>query len=125
MKNVKIVFLALLIVLPVVFVVSNLAALSHTESLKLSLIFTSVEGPPIPVGFMLLVAFAAGFAAAYLLGLIERRRLKKTMKGLTSRQHRTEEELNNLRNLPITGKTPTAGESIGLPRETRINGSTG
>jgi hypothetical protein len=125
MKNVKIVLLACLIVLPVIFVVSNLAALSHTESLRLSLIFASIEGPPIPVGFMLLVAFAVGFAAAYLLGMIERRRLKKDVKGLMRLRHRAEEELNNLRNLPITGKTPTADESIGYRGETRINGSAG
>lgn len=114
MKTVKILVLGFLIIFPVVFVVQNLQPLTYSESLKLNLLFTKFESPKLPVGLLLLCCFAVGYFAAFILGFAEKRRLKKSIKGLQIQRSRIEEELNSLRNLPITGEQSAYAEIPGL-----------
>ncbi|MEW5723501.1 MAG: LapA family protein [Thermodesulfobacteriota bacterium] len=109
MKTVKIVLLGAVIVLGVVFVISNLGFLARPETLRVNLIFTVFESPPTQIGLMLLFCFCLGFILAGVLGMVKRRRLKKAIRELNQRQARTEEELNSLRNLPITGRSVESG----------------
>lgn len=119
MKSVKAVALGLFVILLILFVVQNLQALSHSESLKLDILVTSFSTPPLMMALLLLACLAIGYLTAYLLGFTERRKLKKSLKSLQSRLSRTEEELHSLRNLPITGD-PGAPVENGL---VNVNGS--
>jgi len=103
MKTAKTLALGLFIVILILFVVQNLRALSHTESLGLNIFFASFQGPPVQVSVLLIICFAAGFLMAFLWGYTQRRRLKKIIKELQQNQTRAGEELKSLRNLPITG----------------------
>ncbi|MDY6851978.1 MAG: LapA family protein [Thermodesulfobacteriota bacterium] len=103
MKTIKTLLLGLFIVILILFVVQNLRALSHTESLGLNIFFTSFQSPPVQMSALLIICFAAGFLIAFLWGYAQRRRLKKTIKELRQTQTRAGEELKSLRNLPITG----------------------
>lgn len=105
MKTVKAVILGLLIILIVVFTAQNLETLSRAETLRLDLVFHSFQTPPIKLVFLLAAAFVLGYLVAFSAGLIQKRKLKKTIKGLQRRQFHTEEELDSLRNLPVTGDT--------------------
>ncbi len=104
MRTAKAFLWGVFIVLLVLFVVQNLGALSHTESLRLNLLLFSLDSPPLPVSLLAVVCLALGYMTAFGLGLVRRRRLKKEMKELNWRLGRAEEELKSLRNLPITGE---------------------
>jgi len=84
------------------------------------------EIAPVPLWQALLVAFAAGAAAAALIGLYQvtklhlvSRRYRKTVRGL-------EAEVHQLRTLPLSGEEPlSAGEderSEAMPRSARQRG---
>ncbi|MBU2547492.1 MAG: LapA family protein [Proteobacteria bacterium] len=107
MKKLKALGLGLLVALLLLFVAQNLTALQHSQSLRLDLLFTRVESPPLQMFFLLITCFFLGFVLAYGLGYMERRRLKKTVKALKNHYARTEEELQSLRNLPVTGDVPS------------------
>ena len=102
MKSLKAFLLGLFIIVLILFIVQNLQALTHSEVLKLDLLFATFQTPPLKVALLLTSCFALGYLVAFVIGYIPRRRLKKTIKELTQRQTRTEAELKSLRNLPIT-----------------------
>jgi len=101
MKTIKALFWGLFVVILIIFIVQNLQALTHTETLRLNLFFASFQSPELQVSFLLILSFVLGFLLAYSLGLVQRRRLKKTIKELERRQARSENELKSLRTLPI------------------------
>lgn len=109
MKSLKILVIALLIIVLILFVVQNLKAVTSGERLRLDHIFSSFKTPE--VFLPLTICFAAGYGLAWVLGFVDRQRLKKNMKELYQRQARTEEELNSLRNLPITSDAPYAPDT--------------
>jgi uncharacterized membrane protein YciS (DUF1049 family) len=102
MKTAKTLILGILIVLFILFVVQNYPTLTQSQTLKLNLLLTTVETPPLMMVLMLVVCFVLGFAAAFVIGYAQRRRLRKDLRQVNQRLKRTEEELNHLRNLPIT-----------------------
>jgi uncharacterized integral membrane protein len=104
MKALKAFLLGLSIVVLILFIVQNLQALTRSEVLKLDLMFASFHTPPLNAALLLTSCFALGYLAAFVIGYVSRRRLKKTIKELNQRQTRIEAELNSLRNLPITGE---------------------
>lgn len=110
MKTAKAFVLGVLVIAFILFIVQNLNALTHAAPLKLDLVFTSFQTPPLMMALLLSVCFLLGYTVAYSLGLVERRRLKRTIRGLQQHQARIEAELVSLRNLPITGEptSPTA-----------------
>lgn len=102
MKTAKTLILGVLIVIFILFVVQNYPTLSQGQTLKLNLLFTTLETPPLMLALLLVSCFVLGFAVAYAIGYTQRRRLKKDLRQVNRRLGRTEEELNHLRNLPIT-----------------------
>ena len=104
MKALRAFLLGLFIVVLILFIVQNLQTLTHSETLKLDLLFAAYQTPPLKVALLLACCFALGYLVAFVIGYITCRRLKKTIKELTRRQARTDAELNSLRNLPITGE---------------------
>jgi hypothetical protein len=113
MRTLKVVGLGVSIVVFMVFVIQNLAALSHAEPLRLNLFLFSAASPPLALSILLVGAFGMGFGLAYALGFLDRRRLKKSIKLRDVLQRRLEAELKELRNLPITGEPsgPAGGKT--------------
>ena len=109
MNTLKAVLLGLFIILVVLFAVQNLPVLTYKQSMKLDLLFTSFQTPEMQVALYLIICFSLGFFTALILGFMEKRRLLKNYKGLQDRLARTEEELNSLRNLPITSDLSPLG----------------
>ena len=103
MKTFKAAVLGLFIIGLILFVVQNLKTLSQGVSLKFDILLASFDTPAIGIGFLITLCFAGGFLLSLAVGYPEKRRLKKTIKGVRMKLARTEEELNSLRNLPITG----------------------
>jgi hypothetical protein len=97
--------------------------LSQSQTLKLNLLLTTLETPPLMLALMLVTCFVFGFAVAFVIGYAQRRRLRKDLRQVNQRLGRTEEELNQLRNLPITtvshadSATAPAVANGQLPRE--------
>lgn len=118
MKTAKTLALGLFIVILILFVVQNLRALSHTESLGLNIFFTSFQSSPVQMSVLLIICFAAGFLMAFLWGYAQRRRLKKTVKELRQSETRAGEELKSLRNLPITGDMASDAQVLSGDGET-------
>ena len=110
MKTAKAVLIGLLVILIVVFVVQNLQAFSHTISLRLNLLFTTIETPALATALLLLLCFALGFLASQAITWPQHRRMKKSVKSMRAQQARMEEELKSLRNLPITGELTNGRE---------------
>ena len=119
MKTLKTVILGVLIVLFILFVVQNYPTLSQSQTLKLNLLLTTLETPPLMLALMLTACFVLGFFVAFLIGYAQRRRLRKDLRQVNQRLSRTEEELNQLRNLPITTVSHTDSITANgqLPRE--------
>ena len=113
MRAFKAFLLGVLIIVPALFVAQNLDYLLYSAPLKLNLLVVKLESPALPVGLLLLLCLAVGYGLAALLGYLDRRRLKSTIKGLKAKQNLTEGELDSLRNLPITADSP--GPSINVP----------
>lgn len=111
MKTFKVWGLGLLIILFIIFVVQNLSLLSYTERLRLNLLFTSFQSPPLQVALLMFICFFLGLILAYGLGLIQKQRLKRDIKELQERYSHSEKELNSLRNLPVTGEVGPGAES--------------
>ena len=115
MKALKALILGLLIIFLILFVVQNLPVLSQSHSLRLNLLFASFTSPPLQNILLFAVCLAIGFIAAFAVGLVESRRLRKKIKELELHLARREEELRSLRNLPITG--PVASNREGAAGE--------
>ena len=103
MKTVKTILVGLFVIILILFAVQNLTALTHQEQLKLNLFLFELATPPLQMALLLVICYTLGLATAWLLLYPERRRLKKSLRNLEKARGRTEQELNNLRNLPITG----------------------
>ena len=103
MKPLKAIGLGLFIILLILFVVQNLNTLSRSLSLEFDFLLASFSTPALSVGLLITLCFALGFVLSQAIGYVERRRLRKKIKGLERQMARTEEELSSLRNLPITG----------------------
>jgi len=101
-KTIKAISSGLAIIILAILVVQNLEVLSQSEVFRFNFLLASFDSPPLQIYLLLIIFFLLGFAAAYLIGFVKQRRLKKTINKLNQSQVETEKELNSLRNLPLT-----------------------
>jgi uncharacterized integral membrane protein len=111
MKTLKVTIIGLAIILFVVLVIQNLEVLSQATAFKANLIFDTFEGPGVPLYLLIAVAFILGFGLALAVGLIKRHQMRKEIKALNLAQGSIRQELDSLRNLPITG-----GQSLAISK---------
>jgi putative membrane protein len=103
MKAVKWVVLLLLMVLLIVFLFQNYEAFLSATTLELRLpALPPLASKPIPLyGLILGSVFGGGLMTALYLGL-GNFRLRRTLRSVQRQNDSLQEELNSLRNLPIT-----------------------
>lgn len=105
MKHLK-AFISLIVMLfVVIIIVENLEQLSETLTLKIDLLFWSVESAPMAFYLVLIIVFLLGVLIAGLFGIVERFKLKKQIRDLVKENKGRDKELDSLRNLPIVQST--------------------
>ncbi len=115
MSYLKAILLSAVVALAIIFMVQNMEALSHPLAIRLNLLFVQFESAPYATYLVILLAFFAGLLTASLLGLVERHRLRREIKGLHKEISGLNQELSSLRNLPITGEPVSQAENRHLP----------
>ena len=103
MSYLKAIVLSAVVALAIIFMVQNMEALSHPLSIRLNLMFLKFESAAYATYLVIILAFFIGLLCASLLGLAERFRLRKTIRGQQKEISSLNKELSSLRNLPITG----------------------
>ena len=116
MKPVKWVVLLLLIVLLIAFLVQNIDAILAPTTFEFRLFgLLHVSSKPIPLyGLILGAVFAGGLMTAIYLGL-GNFRLRSSLRSLQRQNSSLQEELNSLRNLPITAAEVVASRTAETP----------
>ncbi len=104
MKHVKAIFVILFVLLIIIIAVQNYEAFSTTVKFKVDLVFSSYESSEMSLYFVAVITFLLGVLFAGFYGIAERFRLKNQIKNLMKDAKGKEEELNSLRNLPLTGE---------------------
>lgn len=89
------------VALAVIFMIQNIEPLSHPLALRLNLYFVNLESTPYPTYLIILLSFFFGLLAASLVGILERLRLRKQLKGKGKEIDRLNNEINSLRNMPV------------------------
>lgn len=115
MNYLKAILLSAVVALAIIFMIQNIEPLSHPLAVRLNLFFVHLETTPYPTYLVILLAFFVGLLAASLLGLAERFRLRKGLKVKDKEIKNLRNELNSLRNLPITQETAPPPEDGPAP----------
>ena len=104
MRYLKVLFLVLIVFVFMMFFIQNYEVVSTSMPLRLDLYFKAWVSIPMPVYFLLLVAFLVG--ALFTIGffLQEKITLSARLKRARSQIGKLEKELNSLRNMGVEGK---------------------
>jgi len=104
MKHVKFIVAIVIMLLAVVLIAENLAALSTTVVFQIIFFSLSVKTADMPLYYVLPITFLFGVLITGIYGIRERFRLSKQIKTLIAQSKAKDKELNSLRNLPITSE---------------------
>jgi uncharacterized integral membrane protein len=103
MSHLKIILGILIGLLVIVLAIQNNDTLNQTVQLRFNPVFTQeMRSGAVSLYQIVLVSFLAGVLGTGLHGMIERFRLKKRIRSLTRELQEKDQELNSLRNLPLT-----------------------
>ena len=111
MKHVKFMLAIILMLVVVILIVQNHEALSTKVSFRVSLFSWHVESSMMSVYYIITISFLFGVIISGTYGIIERFRLMKELKTLRASSQQKEQELNSLRNLPITSEDISQDET--------------
>jgi predicted membrane protein len=104
MKHVKFMLAIILMLVVVILIVQNHEALSTKVSFRVSFFSYHAESSMMSVYYIITISFLFGVLISGTYGIIERFRLMKALKTLRASSQEKEQELNSLRNLPITSE---------------------
>jgi len=102
MKHVRVLFVIFFLVLVFVIAVQNYENLKTPLILSVNLLFFRYETPGMPLASVAVICFLIGTIIMGLYGLTERFRLRRQIKTLLAEARERDNELNSLRNLPVT-----------------------
>ncbi len=102
MKYLRNIFFTLMALITIIFIIQNYQDFSRPITIRLDLYFITLETPAIQSWVLFLMAFFVGVVLASIGGLFERMRLKGEVRDARREAQKLKEELNSLRNLPIT-----------------------
>lgn len=120
MKHFKFILAIIILLAVLIIIVQNDKALSESVVFKLDLLSIHWRSSPISIYYIVTIAFLFGVLITGLFGIIERFRLKKEIRLLTTASEAKDRELNSLRNLPITEEEE--GERPGQGPESKESG---
>lgn len=104
MKHLRAMLVILIALFVVILAVENYQAMSTKVNFRIDLAFWQWESAPMSVYFVVVIAFLVGLLLMGLYGMTERFRLKRRIKALQKEAKQKDEELNSLRNLPVTSE---------------------
>jgi uncharacterized integral membrane protein len=104
MSHLRAMFIILFILLLVILAVQNYAVLSTPVRFKADLVFARYETSEMPLALISVAAFVVGMLSAGFYGMAERYRLKREIKILTREAAQKDQEIDSLRNLPVTAE---------------------
>ena len=102
MKHLKFILAIIIMLAIVILVVENYEALSTRVVFKIDLFTLHYQSLMISLYYIVPIAFLIGVLITGLYGMVERFHLKRQIKDLIKESKEKSEELNSLRNLPIT-----------------------
>jgi uncharacterized integral membrane protein len=108
MKHVKAIIVVLFLLIVVIVAVQNYQALTTSIVFKVDLLFFKAETPNLPVFMIAIIAFLIGVACIWVYGISERLDFRRQIKMLMKDVKDKEQELNSLRNLPVTSEAMDA-----------------
>lgn len=117
MSYLKAIVISAVVALAIIFMVQNIEPLSHPLSIRLNLFFIQFQTTPYATYMIILLAFFVGLLAASLLGLMERLRLRKTIRQQRKEMERLNQELSSLRNMPLTGEPIVGSDATEAKQE--------
>lgn len=115
MNYLKAIAVSALVALAIIFMIQNIAELSHPLALRLNLYFMRLQSTPFATYMIILLAFFVGLLSASLMGLLERFRMRGRIRTLEKQLATRTGELNDLRNLPVTEEALPAAKPAYKP----------
>jgi uncharacterized integral membrane protein len=104
MRHLRAMLIILFILLVVILAVQNYAVLSTPVRFRADFVFLKYETSEMPLALISIAAFIVGVLAAGFYGITERFRLKREIKILTREAAQKDQEIDSLRNLPVTAE---------------------
>jgi ATP adenylyltransferase len=114
MKHVRVVLIILFVLLIIVVAVQNYAPMATKVTFRLNLLFFNHETPPMSLYLVVVIAFLLGVILMGFYGITERFRLKRQIKALKKESRGKDQELQSLRNLPVTTEEVAPEEEQGM-----------
>ena len=111
MNHLRWLFIVLFLVLGFIVAVENYATLVTPVTFKVDLFFFKYETSGLPLSLVAVITFFIGLISAWFYGFSERFRLRKQIKTLQLSAKEKDNELNSLRNLPVTAEDVTPAET--------------
>ncbi len=107
MRFIKVLFLLALFVFSILFFSQNNDVLLQSLTLKLDIPYVStLHSIPLPLGFLILASFVAGSLLTIVYFVVDKIRACSKLKECKTRMASLEQELNSLRNMPISQDQP-------------------
>lgn len=111
MRFIKVLFLLALFVFSILFFSQNNDVLLQELTLKLDIPYAmTLHSIPLPFGVLILAAFVAGSLLTMIYFAVDKFRSAAALKECKTRMASLEQELNSLRNMPISEDQPYASE---------------
>jgi uncharacterized integral membrane protein len=104
MKHVKAIIVILFLLVVVIVAVQNYQELIKPITFKINLLFFKAESSGLPVFLVSIFTFLLGVLSLWVYGISERLDYKRRIKALMKDIKEKEQELNSLRNLPVTSE---------------------
>ena len=104
MKHVKAIVVILFLLVVVIVAVQNYQALTTRINFKIDLLFFNAETAGLPVFLIAIITFLVGVFCIWVYGISERLDFRRQIKMLKKDVKDKEQELNSLRNLPVTSE---------------------
>ncbi len=102
MKHIKSIIVILFLLVVVVVAVQNYQAFTTPITFKVNLLFFEAQTSGLPVFLVAVISFLIGVFCIWLYGISERLDYKRQIRMLKKDVADKEQELNSLRNLPVT-----------------------
>ncbi|MFZ0449921.1 MAG: LapA family protein [Desulfatiglandaceae bacterium] len=109
MKHVRVVLVILFVLLIITVAVQNYSVMASQVNFRLNLLFFNHETPPMSLYLVVIIAFLLGVVFTGFYGITERFRLKKEIRMLMKESRGKDQELQSLRNLPVTAEEMRSG----------------
>jgi uncharacterized integral membrane protein len=111
MRHLRAMIIILFALLLLILAVQNYHVLATPLKFKADLVFFRYETSEMPLALISVAAFVVGMLAVGFYGMTERFRLKREIKRLTREATQKDQEIDSLRNLPVTA------EAVGPARD--------